>query len=537
MSDEKRKFRRSDCFLIVEFKPSEGSADYSTGITDDCSKDGFSFESQGSDLKQGETLKLKLKHPYRDVSVSVSGEIVWVRGGWYKYAAGIRFTGMNKETERRLLELIAVKGEKAEDSSFVKKDAETVSGKEEGAAPAPESGVGQVNSVISGALENKYDNAHAAIKDRSKKVPVYMYVMAVIAVSCAAVMLMMFEDPVGVGNIPVYTYTEPVYDKNVDERHPAVISEKMGGDDLNPEELSRSGQTQAAMEESGKLPRGQEKPGLKQVVEKPALNPDTGAINKKLVFDAAEVKNLAAKKAVKPARQKERPEKIDGLPPKKKGALSAESVQGGNDYAMTEKKQRKALFGSDLTESTAARKLPEPGRPQTELQKEDIPQEGLHKPEPEDMSYKPQALQSDKEKAPGTSSDRQDRDMPRIALILTDPLSSKLDGDAAPGGDKDKKSEKWKIIGKTRNGTSVYINSDSISSRSGNIIKAPVITARNNGKSLIVLEMDCLKAMYRVIDKSSGESPVPSTGSHAWQSISNGSIPKLVYNAVCSEKE
>ncbi len=107
MTVERKESERSDIFLVVEFRQRKKTKEYSLGVMNNFSPDGFTLESQRFDLKPGEILELKLKHPRRDLSVFVLGETVWKKEAWYKCMMGIKFKEMDEETRRNLSELIS----------------------------------------------------------------------------------------------------------------------------------------------------------------------------------------------------------------------------------------------------------------------------------------------------------------------------------------------------------------------------------------------------------------------------------------------
>jgi hypothetical protein len=108
MLPEKRQFERSEAFLIVEFKPSSKTTEYSLGVTGNISMGGFSLDYQGLDFRQGETLECNLKHPESMFSVSAVGEIVWRKDSWYNCAAGIKFIEIAEDAKNRISDFIAM---------------------------------------------------------------------------------------------------------------------------------------------------------------------------------------------------------------------------------------------------------------------------------------------------------------------------------------------------------------------------------------------------------------------------------------------
>jgi len=90
MIQERREFKRSDFFLIVNFRQLKAMREFSYGITNNVSQEGIRVESQNVDHIPGEILDIELKHPHTELSVSIQGEIVWKKDGWYKCEIGIK---------------------------------------------------------------------------------------------------------------------------------------------------------------------------------------------------------------------------------------------------------------------------------------------------------------------------------------------------------------------------------------------------------------------------------------------------------------
>jgi len=107
VSPEKRLSERSDVFLIVEFRPIRHAYEYSLGVTNNCSCEGFNFESHYHGLKRGDILEFNLKHPLIDLSVPAVGEVVWKKEVWYARVTGVKLRNMDPEAHERISELIS----------------------------------------------------------------------------------------------------------------------------------------------------------------------------------------------------------------------------------------------------------------------------------------------------------------------------------------------------------------------------------------------------------------------------------------------
>ena len=104
MDSERRKFKRFNIPLNVEFKSGRETREYSSGTIINFSRDGFCFESEDVDLKLEGSIELKVKHPYKDIFIPVTGDIVWNEHLETKYLAGIKVAEMDKEAKSEILE-------------------------------------------------------------------------------------------------------------------------------------------------------------------------------------------------------------------------------------------------------------------------------------------------------------------------------------------------------------------------------------------------------------------------------------------------
>lgn len=108
MLTDRRTFRRSDIFRVIQFRPLHTSNEYALGITRDLSPEGLGFESQAVDLEPGEELEVILKLPESTTSVSCEGEVVWKRSSSkFRTFAGIMLREISNANKRDLLDLIS----------------------------------------------------------------------------------------------------------------------------------------------------------------------------------------------------------------------------------------------------------------------------------------------------------------------------------------------------------------------------------------------------------------------------------------------
>jgi outer membrane protein OmpA-like peptidoglycan-associated protein len=103
---EKRKYTRTDIFLIIHFRLVHNLYEYAVGISRNYSDEGFCMESQNFDCRPGQILECTVKHPESDSSVSILGEIVWKKDGWYNAVMGVQFLHTEEKTVKALREML-----------------------------------------------------------------------------------------------------------------------------------------------------------------------------------------------------------------------------------------------------------------------------------------------------------------------------------------------------------------------------------------------------------------------------------------------
>ncbi|UCH44244.1 MAG: PilZ domain-containing protein [Nitrospiraceae bacterium] len=121
MSQDKRQSSRADVFLIADYRPVNKSGEYSTGITDNFSSEGLSFETQDVHLKTGDILDMKLKAPQNGMEISAVGEIAWRQDGWYKCTLGVKFKEIEEEAREKIFVYINDE-KKSQDTSVVNEE-------------------------------------------------------------------------------------------------------------------------------------------------------------------------------------------------------------------------------------------------------------------------------------------------------------------------------------------------------------------------------------------------------------------------------
>jgi hypothetical protein len=123
---DKRKLKRYDIFLIVEFKPLRSNGGFSIGITRDLSTDGFSIEAQTIECQRGDIMEFRFKHPDAELTVDIPGEVVWRNHSWYKYVIGIKFLNVNEEQKAKILKIMSAVRDAENKPELTGKDTESV---------------------------------------------------------------------------------------------------------------------------------------------------------------------------------------------------------------------------------------------------------------------------------------------------------------------------------------------------------------------------------------------------------------------------
>jgi len=126
MINDIRQFKRFETLLIVDIHPHSEPSNFYFGITKNISFEGFMFESQNFNLKPGDILEFKLKHPKKDLSLTAVGEIIWVEKTKYEYLAGVKYRIINEEIKRKILALVSAEQDIATEQDSSKEDFEII---------------------------------------------------------------------------------------------------------------------------------------------------------------------------------------------------------------------------------------------------------------------------------------------------------------------------------------------------------------------------------------------------------------------------
>ncbi len=106
MGKEKRKYLRFECLLPVELVKVDGKNHIKRNITaHDFSREGIKL-SINFDIEMGSNMEVNLHIPEKEISVPVSGEIVWVKSVDNRLEAGLKIKDMDNELKSEILNWI-----------------------------------------------------------------------------------------------------------------------------------------------------------------------------------------------------------------------------------------------------------------------------------------------------------------------------------------------------------------------------------------------------------------------------------------------
>ena len=78
MGKERRKFKRFDAFMNVQFRSQEGAANSGAGLSKDLSREGIKVNTSDA-LKEGALLDLEIHVPDDTRPVHTTGKVMWAR--------------------------------------------------------------------------------------------------------------------------------------------------------------------------------------------------------------------------------------------------------------------------------------------------------------------------------------------------------------------------------------------------------------------------------------------------------------------------
>jgi len=80
VSKERRKFKRFDAFMNVQFRSQEAKADEISGLSKDLSREGIKV-STDCQLQEGSLVDLEIRLPDETRPIHTTGKVVWSRPG------------------------------------------------------------------------------------------------------------------------------------------------------------------------------------------------------------------------------------------------------------------------------------------------------------------------------------------------------------------------------------------------------------------------------------------------------------------------
>jgi len=134
MMSEQRTFQRFDIITVMEFRLLTALSGVFAGITRNFSYEGFCLETQCVAFEPGDSLEVKIRHPHKDLSVTVPASVVWKKAA-DKFAClmGIKLKETGLDTKLKMMEIMSAAGDVPVDSFL------SGGGNEGTAAPAPDS--------------------------------------------------------------------------------------------------------------------------------------------------------------------------------------------------------------------------------------------------------------------------------------------------------------------------------------------------------------------------------------------------------------
>ncbi|GBD97962.1 PilZ domain protein [bacterium BMS3Abin06] len=564
MPYEKRKLKRIDIFLIAEFKELKKAAVHSVGITRNLSCEGFSLESQSFGFGRGEILEFRLKHPQGDLSVTVLGEVVWKKQGWYKYAAGIMFHEINEETKSEISRLMSALDDMPPD--------EPAPDSKESAAEATESNEEEImpdqvsdfrDTEIKKDKVSQPDTVQAAPddiaapgKDREKKRRRYIPIAAIlfiIFVVTFIVIINMYNKGLKSFNPAV---TESVTNKDIERKQTMSADDGQTGGQTFEEPFEQL-QEQPDQEKESVLTEKEETVNPEQSSAKqdttgdmtsdPPFKPDLKSEGILRSLPAVEIKEIKKpepdpkKEKILKARPAVKAEKSSWNEIIKK--IARPQKTGPAAKAEKTAKAKVSVKSKKVVKIEAAVKSEKPSKAETALKSEEtlkseVPPkaEVIAKPE-ELLKTEPVEKVEKREKPEKTGPVVKPPKFPNIALIVKRKKPQKIkDGSITQKSSVAAAvlSERWEKIGSTKKRIPLFIDTETISYPSEHIVKFSMKALINKKEFIDLLEIDCSQNKLRIVKERPDSPPILSPYSTEWRDIIPGS--RLLYEAVCSRR-
>ena len=104
MVSERRRYKRFDVPLDVQFRLSENPSEYLSGVTKNISREGLCFETPDIDPDLFQTVELKLKLPNENRYAQIWGDLMWKEQLQNNCLAGIKFRVIEKALKSEILD-------------------------------------------------------------------------------------------------------------------------------------------------------------------------------------------------------------------------------------------------------------------------------------------------------------------------------------------------------------------------------------------------------------------------------------------------
>ena len=503
---DKRKLKRYNIFLIVEFKPLKSPGRYSIGITRDMSPDGFSLESQTIDCQSGDIMEFRLKHPDTEWSVTISGEVIWKNHSWYKFAIGIKFLNADEEQNAKIYKLMSAVRDKADKPELISNDS---GGAETEIVHAAISEAGATdNSLPHTCMTNA---THIALKE---------------AEHCSLT-----------GKEKTFIARDE-FDTSSDE---AVEKIKPAGDIENIEEADKEDEkiytanvdsgfgrktAQTTFNNIDFAGNNQRKRGwlyvpfaaIVVIIFVIALPVMIKKFNNTLINSRPEVTESADYRHV---------EKDGAVSATNNSEMSGQSLNessGPSQFQQTGEKPEVSVDNILRPESAANSEVPRNNAEKNTkidvIADIDETLKALHAMQNERPSEARSIAETQKtkeavfvksEKAPETEATNN--------AIITNPDLLK----------------KWEPIGSTQSGVPLFISPDNISHPYEDVVNLLVKASVNKKEFIDLLAINCSQIKLRILEERNGNNPVLSTYSNEWRDIIPDSM--ILYNSACPEKK
>ncbi len=124
MLESKRKFKRFDLPIVVAFRPTYGSTEYSMGLMRNFSCEGLGLVAYNFSFIPQENLELNLKFPHSGTFFSLFGSVVWKMQTGDKCMAGVKLKLMDEKTQNQMLEKMSSYGNIPINNILFSKDAD-----------------------------------------------------------------------------------------------------------------------------------------------------------------------------------------------------------------------------------------------------------------------------------------------------------------------------------------------------------------------------------------------------------------------------